>query len=267
MAIKPMIAALKEVRTAVLQITLFSSLLDALVVFLISCLVLILISLPWWYALPIALAYGSIHTQRNIKRNTNMAYVEEKAPELQEQLTTVADNTDKENVIVQELQQDVLKLMRTIKTSSFLSFGRLTRELITLAVTSVLIITAAAHGIHFLDIKDTLKDLAALGKTPGAYELSGEGLEFVENFSEDIYGNKTLAELGSQELQLELTPMLTDIDIGKTKPPESRQFTSTLPEEIKATTDVSFQESIPKGYQRIVKSYFSEIAKTSGKGG
>ncbi len=267
MAKKPILAALQEVRNAVLQITLFSSLLDTLVVFLICTLILILVSIPWWYAAPIALLYGGIHTHRTIKRNTNFAYVEEKAPELQEQLTTVADNTDKENQIVESLQQDVLKLMRTIKTSSFLSFGRLARELITLAVTSILIITAAAHGIHFLDLKDALKDLAELGKTPGAYELSGEGLEFVENFSEDIYGNKTLAELGTEELQLQLTPMLTDIDIGKTKPPESREFTSTLPEEIKATTDVSFQESIPKGYQRIVKSYFSEIAKTSGKGG
>ena len=53
------------------------------------------------------------------------------------------------------------------------------------------------------------------------------------------------------------------MDIGTAKPPKSREFRSSLPEEIRASTDVSFQESIPKGYQRIVKSYFSEIAKTS----
>lgn len=264
MATKPIIAALQEVRSAVMQITLFTCLMDTLIVFLLSTLVFILIALPWWYALVPMLAYGSIHTWRNLKKRQNMAYVEGKVPELSEQLTTVADNTDKDNVIVNSLQEDVLRGMRAIKTSYFLSFGRLTRELITLAITSVLIITAAAHGVHFIDFNDLVKELGDLAKGPsGPYELSGEGMEFLENMSEDIYGNKTLEELGSKDLELQLTPILSDIDIGRTKPPESREFSSTLPREIKATTDVSFQESIPKGYQRIVKSYFSEIAKTS----
>jgi hypothetical protein len=264
MATKPIIAALQEVRSAVMQITLFTCLMDTLIVFLLSTLVFILIALPWWYALVPMIAYGSIHTWRNVKKRQNMSYVEGKVPELSEQLTTVADNTDKDNAIVNSLQEDVLRGMRAIKTSYFLSFGRLTRELITLAVTSVLIITAAAHGVHFIDFNDLVKDLGNLAKGPnGPYELSGEGLEFLENMSEDIYGNKTLEELGNKDLKLQLTPILSDIDIGRTKPPESREFTSTLPREIKATTDVSFQESIPKGYQRIVKSYFSEIAKTS----
>jgi membrane protein implicated in regulation of membrane protease activity len=263
MPAKPIIAALREVRSAVLQITLFTCLLDVLVVFLLAALVLILVTLPWWYGAVLAALYGVAHTYRTVRKHQNLAYVEEKAPELEEQLITVADTVDKENPIVESLQQDVIRGMRAIKTSSFLSFGRLARELITLAVVSVLIITAAAHNIRFLDFRETLRDLGKLTEPAGAYELTGEGLEFVENLSEDIYGNKTIAELGNEELQLQLTPMLTDIDIGKTKPPESREFTSTLPKEIKATTDVSFQESIPKGYQRIVKSYFSEIAKTS----
>lgn len=264
MAAKPIISALKEVRSAVTQIALFTCLLDALVVFLIAALVLILITVPWWYALIVAFVYGFIHTYRNVRKSKNLAHVEEKVPELQEQLITVADTVDKENPIVESLQQDVLRGMRAIKTSYFLSFGRLSRELITLAVVSILIITVSAHNIRFLDFAETLRDLGELGKGPaGPYELGNESLEFIENMSEDIYGNKSIEELGNDELQLQLTPVMSDIDIGKTRPPESQEFTSTLPKEIKATTDVSFQESIPKGYQRIVKSYFREIAKTS----
>jgi hypothetical protein len=260
---KPIVSALKEVRSAMTQIAVFNCLLDTFILFLILTLTAILISLPWWYALPLTILYGGIHTTRTIFRRRNLAYVEEKTPELKEQLTTVADNIEKENIIVQALQQDVLRTMRSIKTSSFLSFGRLTRQLITLAVLSILIITASAHHIRFLDIAKTLDELSRLGEAPGQYELSGENLEFMENISEDIYGNKSIEELGAQELQLQMTPVLSDIDISKVKPPESREFTSSLPQEIKATTDVSFQESIPKGYQRIVKSYFREIAKTS----
>lgn len=264
MAEKAIIAALKETKSAVTQIAVFTSLIDTLVVFLTSILALILTALPWWPALIIAIAYGSIRTARMVKRYQNPALVEEKVPELSEQLTTVADNLDKENLLVLSLQQDVLHKMRAIKTSYFLSFGRLARELITLTVTAILIITAAAYQVQFLDVKNMLKDLGELGEGPkGPYELAGEGLEFIENISEDIYGNKSIAELGADELQLQLTPVLSDIDIGKVKPPEEREFTSTMPTEIKATTDVSFQETIPKGYQRIVKSYFREIAKTS----
>jgi hypothetical protein len=263
MVTKPIIAALRELRSAITQIAVFSALLDMFVVFLISVLVLILISLPWWYGFAIAIVYGAAHAYRSVRRSRNLAHVEEKVPELEEQLITAADNVDKENLVVQSLNEDVIKGMRAIKTSYFLNFGRLTRELITLAVLSVLIITAAAHHISFLDFRDLLKDLGNLAKGPtGPYEIT-EGLEFVENISEDIYGNKSVEELGGQELRLQLSPMMSDIDIGKTKPPESTEFTSTLPKEIKATTDVSFQESIPKGYQRIVKSYFREIAKTS----
>ncbi len=260
---KPILAALKEVRSAVSQITVFTALLDTLVVFLICALVLILITLPWWYALFPAVLYGALHTYRNVKKRKNLAYVEEKVPELQEQLITVADNTDKENAIVASLQQDVLRGMRAIKTSYFLSFGRLARELITLAVVSILIITVSAHGVKFLDFRNVIKDLGDLGKGAGAYDLSNASLEFMENMSEDIYGNKSIEELGNDELQLQLSPVLSDIDISKVNPPESKEFKSSLPQEIKATTDVSFQESIPKGYQRIVKSYFREIAKTS----
>ncbi len=263
MATKPIIRALNEVRSAIKQITIFTSLLDTLIVFLISVLVFILISLPWWYGLVIAAVYGVIHTHRAVKHRSNLSYVEEKVPELEERLITVADTVDKENQIVESLQQDVLRGMRAIKTSYFLSFGRLTRELITLAVVSILIITASAHDVQFIDFEQTLRELGELGAATGEYELSGEELSFVENISEDIYGNKSIAELGNDELQLQLTPLLTDIDIGTAKPPKSREFHSVLPEEIRASTDVSFQESIPKGYQRIVKSYFSEIAKTS----
>ncbi|MEM4247497.1 MAG: hypothetical protein QXF14_04205 [Candidatus Woesearchaeota archaeon] len=220
MAMKPILAALREVRTAVTQITLFTALLDTLVVFLLSALVLILVSLQWWYAFVPAALYGSIHTYRSVKKRRNLAYVEEKVPELEEQLITVADNTDKENAIVTSLQQDVLRGMRAIKTSYFLSFGRLARELITLAVASILIITVSAHGVKFLDFRDVMRDLGELGKGVGAYELGNASLEFIENMSEDIYGNKTIEELGNDEIELKPSPVLSDIDISTIKPPE-----------------------------------------------
>ena len=70
-----------------------------------------------------------------------------------------------------------------------------------------------------------------------------------------------IAELGDEQLQLELNPIKSDADISKTKEPEHRKFRSTIPTEIAASTDASYEESIPKGYQKIVKSYFREITR------
>lgn len=263
MARKPIIMALKELRTALVQLALFTALIDTLLFFMIATLVAVLINLSALYAAGIALLYGVVHTWRMLKRRKRFSFVEQKVPELSEQLTTAADNVEKEWPLAQALHQDVLKLMKRVKTSYFLSFGRLTRELITMAVLSVLIITASAFNVHFLDINDLIRDVGDLARgPPGPYEIT-QKLEFLENESEDIYGNESIAELGSKELQLELNPTLSDIDIGKVRPPREREFQSVFPEEIKAQATAGFEENIPKGYKRIVKSYFREIAKTS----
>ena len=88
-------------------------------------------------------------------------------------------------------------------------------------------------------------------------------LEYEEGDPEadDIYGDKSIAELGNEQLQLELNPVKSDADISKTQEPEHRKFRSTIPTEIAASTDASYEESIPKGYQKIVKSYFREITR------
>lgn len=259
---KPIISALKELRTSVTQLTLFNCFIDTLMVFLIATLVCVLIKLSIFYAVGLGVVYGILRTWRRLKSRQRLGFVEEKVPELTEQLTTSADNVDKEWPLVESLNKDVLKLMKKIKTSYFISFGRLTRELITLAIVSILIITASAFNIHFLDIKDVISDIGELTEGPkGPYDITEE-LEFLENESEDIYGNESVAELGSKELRLQLNPTLSDIDISKVRPPEEREFQSAFPEEIRAQASAGFEENIPKGYQRIVKSYFREIAKT-----
>lgn len=260
MSKKPIALALEEVTSALHQLTLFNAAMDSLCVFLISTLILILISTPWYYALIPFTIYASIHTYRAIKGIT-YRYVEDKVPTLKEQLRTAADHINTDNEIVQLLHQDVIKLMRDIKTSYFLNFGRLTRELIVLAVVSFLIIATSAYQVKFLSAEDLLAKLKTSYKPFQNYELTEEELIYEENTTEEIYGNKSVAELGNEELNLQINPVLSDINIGKVKDPEKKDFQDVPPREIQATTDTTFGENIPKGYQKIVKNYFREIAK------
>ncbi len=261
MPIKPIVQALREAKKAILQIVLFNSAIDTLVVYFLLLLGCTVLTLSGWYALLPAAVYAVVHTYGNVK-DVNFSKIEQKFPNLNEQLITVADNTKEQNEIIDALNQEVLQKMREIRTSSFLNFGKLVRELAVMAVVSFIIIGTAAFNVHFLDFKQTVKELREF-KPFQEYDVNQELLEYQEsqNLSE-ILGDKSVTELGQKQLDLELNPLMSDVNIGKVKPPEERKFREVPPPEIKATTDVSFEEQIPKQYQRIVKTYFKEITKS-----
>src|SRR5574341_239156 len=261
MPVKPITAALKEAKRAVLHVVLFNSIIDALVAYILLLLACTLLSLPGWWALVPAAAYAVVHTYGNIK-DVHFAAIEEKFPALKEQLTTVVENWKEQNEIIDALNQEVLQKMKEIRTSSFLNFGKLTREIAVMAVVSFIIIGSAAFNVKFLDFNKAIKEIREF-KPFEHYDINQELLEFEksQNLSE-ILGEKSISELGQQQLNLELNPIMSDVDIGRVRPPEERSFAEVLPSEIKATTDVSFEENIPKQYQRIVKTYFKEITKS-----
>ncbi len=261
MLAKPISLALNEVRKAVLQIVLFNSAIDTLVVFMLLLMGCLLLTLPAWYALVPALAYAIIHTYGNLK-DVNFSKIEEKFPSLNEQLITVADNWKEQNEIVDALNQEVLLKMKEIRTSVFLYFGRLTREIVVMAVVAFIVIGSAAFNVKFLDFQQTIKELQAF-KPFQQYDINKDLLQLEESQNlSDILGDKSITELGQQQLNLQINPIMSDVDIGKVKAPEDKSFRDVPPPQIKATTDVSFEENIPKQYQRIVKTYFKEITKS-----
>ncbi len=256
---KPLIAkALNEAKKSVFQIVLFHSALDSIVAFSLLCLACVLLGISYWYALGIAFVYAIVHTWGQLKK-TDYSAIEEKAPELEEQLRTVADNWKKQNEIVQDLNAEVLKKMKNIRTGDFLSFGRITRELLVITIISFIIIGTSAFNVKFLDVKDIIQEIKNFNPA-GEYDINEDLLEYEEsqNLSE-ILGDESIAELGKQELDLELNPLKSDIDIGMIKPPDEKKFREVAPPQIKATSDQSYEDNIPKEYQKIVKTYFKEI--------
>lgn len=261
MPVKPIVLALKEAKRAVFGIVLFNSVIDSLVALMLLLLGCMLFTLPMWYAVIPALVYVLVHTYGNL-REINFSKIEEKFPMLNEQLITVADNTKEQNEIIDALNQEVLHKMKEIRTSSFLNFGKLTREVAVMAVVSFIIVGAAAFHVEFLDLKETIKELKEFNPVQ-EYDINQEMLQFEEsqNLSE-ILGEKSVTELGQKQLDLEINPLKSDVEIGSVKDVEEKKFREVPPPDIKAMADVSFDEEIPKQYQRIVKTYFKEITKS-----
>lgn len=254
--------ALREAHMALLQIALLTSAVDTLVVYLLGLLGCLLFTLPNWYAVIPAFGYAIIHTKGNLDR-VSFKSIEEKVPQLKEQLITVADNWKDDNPVVEQLNAEVLQKMKEIRTSYFLDFGRLSRELIVMLVVSFVIIGSAAFNVKFLDLEKTVNDLREF-RPGGDYDINEDLLEFEEGTNlSDILGEKSITELGKQQLDLQLNPLKSDVIIGKVRDPEERNFREVPPREIVAQSDASFGDEIPKEYQKIVKTYFKEITKSS----
>ena len=238
---KQVIKALQEIGTALWQLTLFTTIMDSLVVFAISFLTLTLLSFPWYASILTLAIYGGIHTYRAIT-HLKFKIVEDKVPSLKERLTTAADNLDKENEITTSLNDEVLKLMKDVKTSYFLSFGRLTRQLGILAILSFIIIGTSAYNVKIYDYKKTIDFITTTASNLKEYQLKG-GQESVfqeTNETENIYGNKSIAKLGTKELDLQINPQMTDVDITKQRERKPQEFKDIPPKEISATTEKSY---------------------------
>jgi len=254
--------ALIELKTNVLIMAASNSLIDSLVVFLIFFLACILLLIPFYYAFIPFIFYLIIHSWYVFKE-ARYEYIEQRVPFLKEQLRTVADNLDKNDPVIEELNEEVLTKMGMINNAVFLKFGQITGRITLLVILSFVIIFIAAANISLFNFPNALNNLKETLEQLPQYNVQEQILYLNESQNmEDIYGNKSIAELGYQELQITLSPTQTEIDINKIKDPEENVFESNYkPKEIKATSDISYQENIPEDYHLIVKDYFNRISK------
>ena len=256
---KPIAEAIQELKTMLTSIKLFESIMDSLVVTMLILFAFALTSISWYWALVPAVIYGSIHINRHLKR-VSYHDVEHKVPMLHEALRTAADTIETENVIVNELHQEVLQKMREIKTSVFLGFGRTSRQLVMLIVLSFLIILSSFYGVKLFDFPGFAFDLASL-RPLQKYATEAQDFVFGTNDSA-LYGNESVAELGTKELQLKLNPLASEINIDEFKDPENKDFVEHYPSgDVGASQDASYSETIAKQHQKIVKNYFTGIAR------
>ena len=257
---KALLLALRELKQAMAQIAFSEAILESAIVLLIAFIICVLINLPILFGfIPGALFF--IHNVTKKYKDVNLEYVEEKFPELNEQLRAAADNLYKQNDMVNALHQDVLELLRKVKTASFIKFKTMWRELVTIAVLAFAVILLTSLNMQFLDYKIIAADIQNIGREPlpGIYEA-----EFVAGFGNesDIFGNESVAELGLEELDIQINPLFSEINLQDIREAEEEDFEEGgFPADIEARiTSQEGDENIPKEHKEIVKRYFSGLA-------
>jgi hypothetical protein len=266
---------LREINFVLANISIFESLLNAVIIFLASYLVLTMIKFFPILALIPALAYINIAIGiRLFKINRDKAKIVEKgyAP-LKEKLSTAVDNIDMSNPVVEDLQDEVVRDMKNMGISSFVDSKSTSYKMFSSIFLCFIILFVAANdfGVDYKDLADKGRRII------GAAEYIIGGSELGEEMGDilaatggdqltDIYGKESMANLGNEVIEVEIKPISYEINIRDVKDVEEKEFEDTILDETCADTDEcapqeSFRNKYPKEQQELVKNYFLKIAE------
>lgn len=259
-----------EIRRTVIEVLIIPSLLDGIVIFLLLYLLLALFEFyPLLAAVPAA-AYTLFIIWKESGINT-LKLVEKHYPRLHEKLRTAADYADVDDVMVNELHTEVLQDIRDVASATFLSRRKMLTKIACCIVISFLIlsitqfdISAAKYRARLQDKIDELARQITLQDNPNQLRFndsSAVGSGVGAGVNRDIFGEKHLATLGDEELQVELKPSTLEFKVGKVKDAEKKEFEEAFPSEVFLTGSGSYEENIPKDQQELVKSYFKKVSE------
>jgi hypothetical protein len=186
--------------------------------------------------------------------------IEEKYPDLDECLRTSKDNSDKDNIVVHHLNSEITS---KIKKVSMFSFFDIKKTLVMSASSGVMIFLIMYLSSLNLGYLIDLSDLTPnLGSQFDIASITGVDEEiYLEKWEKDIYGQRSVAILGKQSLNITVDVSETELDFSQIRKVEERDFTDEFPDQISAIADISYEEEIQKDYKEIIKSYFERIAK------
>jgi len=249
---------IKEINRTLNFLIVFETTLNAVVFFLIVYLFLSLINL---YPL-LALIPASVFFVARIYAHSKLdkrKLVENKYRPLKEKLRTAADNADLENEVVEELQSEVLRDLKQVGISSFISTRKIAYKLLATVFLSFAIVLMTTFNLYVVDLNKFLGELPELIES-----FNADNKRFAEvgdvNESEDIYGESKLAVLGNEQIDIRIQPVNFEVSVRDTGSVEEKQFDEMFPSSIDVEQASSYEEDIPEEQQELVKNYFNKVA-------
>jgi hypothetical protein len=236
---------LHELRNELIKIVFLDTFLDSIIVFLSFYLFFVLINLRPIVAIAPGIFAFFFIMRRKIE-TIKLKSVEDKNPQMSEMLRTAADNVDKDNVMIRLLDQEVLQKMRTVATSSFMNVRLIMYKLLSISGIFVVTLYIASTNLHIINATEMI---SSFGMPDKLISLDDKGL----------YGDEDIVSLSDESVDLELNPLSFELNLDKVQEAEKKEFGGEFPEEIIATPEKAFEESIPKEEQEIVKNYFEKI--------
>ncbi|MBI5389247.1 hypothetical protein HZB01_02600 [Candidatus Woesearchaeota archaeon] len=261
---------LKEIRHTFTGLILFEQLLNAILAFLLVYFVLFMFGIPPLYgAIPAAAIYFILNFTRRV-RGIDVDIIEKKYPQLNERLRTVRDSLDQNNFIVEKLRDEVDLKMSKVTVGSFFDMKQSFLKIGAVCLLCFMIIFTSIFNLRLIN------DMGEFITTAGekAVAISSNINDFFEGNAEGnggdggglngaaIFGSKSKAELGKDEVLMQMQYANDEIDYSREKQIEDQQFEERFLNSrgFEGAVDATYKEEYSKTDRKVIKSYFMEIA-------
>jgi len=175
--------------------------------------------LDLWYAFSYVFA-GAYFIRMLAKKmgKIHLRTFEEHNPEIKEMLTTAADNADKDNIVVIELFKEVIEKVRKISSGTLVVPQALLIMILAIPVLAVVDFEVTPYKIDALSQETMLNELGRLRFMEGLFNRTKADGNISEDefLEEDIYGERRIAELGDQEINVKMSNV-NNIDFTRPK--------------------------------------------------
>lgn len=249
----------REINTTLTELTLFDIIINTIIIFLFVYLILSLFNLyPIFSILPavIFIIFSSIKRLRRSK----VKKVESKHDKLKEKLRTAVDNINEDNPVVQELQEEVIEEVKKVGISSFIRPRRISFKIFSCVLLAFIIVFVSTFNLEFLDMDNLIQQLPSYIES-NPLMIGGERTTLLDdvNLSDDLYGEKDIATLGNEQLNIKIRPSNFQVNVKEGGDAEKKQFDEIFPQEVFIESSETFDEEIPLEEQELVKTYFNKL--------
>src|SRR3989338_4707989 len=256
---KLFINAIKEINRTLEFLIIFESILNAAIFFLAVYFLLSLVNLYPILAIIPTLVYAGIRLYMNSKSDKRLI-VESKYAPLKEKLRTAADNINKDNPVVNELEEEVIIDLKNVGLSSFIQTKGVSYKIFATIALSFIIVLSTTLNLYIVDLSSFLSNLPdaldSIGSKRSANSVLGE-----TNESEDIYGESKLAVLGDKPIDIRIRPVNYEVNVREEGDAEKKQFDEIFPKDVNVEQASALEEKIPEEQQELVKNYFNNVNK------
>ncbi|MFC1754449.1 hypothetical protein ACFL96_13825 [Thermoproteota archaeon] len=232
----------RELKWEVFKIIILDSVLDTTIFFFITHMIISFFNLSIYSTMVLATIFFIANIYYRMK-TVKLQDVESKNPSIKELLRTANDNIDETNFVAQALFDDLIQRMKNVSSGSMMKHGHILTKMMLVFALGFIMIVLSANNINV-----DMVDLPIFeGKYARARNSAREifGIEF--NESTDIYGDASIAKLGTEEVTLQLNPMMNEINLAQVKDVEEKEFEEArFPSEIKAISDSPSDEKAPE---------------------
>ena len=186
--------------------------------------------------------------------------VEKKYEPLREKLRTSADNLNRENPVVNELQEEVLLDLKNVSISSFINTKNISFKIAASIFLSFAIVLLTVFNLYIIDISKFLGNIPDIVKNSNLLKRTANTPIGEINESQDIYGNSKLVALGDKEVNIKIKPVNYEVNVREEGDAEKKQFDEIFPSDVNVKQSSALEEHIPEEQQELVKNYFNKIA-------